>query len=243
MRDAGKINCEVLETIRAAIRPGVTTQSLDTLAMQVLRKHDATPAFLGYPPGSRRPFPKAITVCINEELVHGIPSESRVLQEGDIVSIDCGTTYRGYVGDSAFSMGVGAISAEVQKLLEVTERSLCIGIEACVVGACFGDVSHAIQEYVESFGWTVPREYGGHGVGRKMHEDPHIPNWGTPGKGAKLRPGMTFALEPMVLTGSNEVKVLADHWTVVSKDAKINGHFEHTVAVTENGPEILTRPA
>lgn len=240
MRDAGKINYEALHAAAEAAQPGVTTAELDRMAHEVIIRRGGTPAFLGYPPGSKHPFPATVTASINEELVHGIPGP-RALREGDILSLDCGTVYRGFVADSALTVAVGPVSEEARRLLEVTEEALRIGIELCTVGRHLGDVSHAIQAYVESFGYNVVREYGGHGVGRTMHEEPHIPNWGTPGKGPQLRPGMTFALEPMVMLGSPAVRLLDDNWTVVTADGKLCAHFEHTVAVTENGVEILTR--
>nr|MBN1229952.1 type I methionyl aminopeptidase [Anaerolineae bacterium] len=240
MRDACQINVEALRAVCAEIRPGITTAELDAVARRVFDKHGAEPAFLGYPPGSRYPYPAVITVSVNEELVHGIPG-TRVIVEGDIVSIDCGTVYRGFVGDSAVTVGVGAISEEAKTLLRATEEALYKGIEASVARKRFGDVSHTIQDFVEAHGFNVVLEYGGHGVGRDMHEDPHIPNWGKAGSGRRIRPGMTFALEPMVMSGSPKTRVLDDHWTVVADDGKLCAHFEHTVAVTENGPEILTK--
>lgn len=240
MREAAIINVAALRAVADAIRPGVTTRELDRIAHDLITRHGGIPAFLGYPPGSRHPFPATLTTSINEELVHGIPGE-RVLQEGDIISIDCGTVYKGFVADSAFTQGVGTVSAVAAKLLEVTEQSLYVGIEKSVPGNRLGDISYAIQRFVEGYGFNVVREYGGHGVGRAMHEDPHIPNWGKPGRGPVLHAGMTFALEPMVMVGSPATQVLSDHWTVITADRKLCAHFEHTVAVTENGPEILTK--
>ncbi len=238
MREAGRINALALQAVREAARPGVTTAELDAVAEEVIRSHGATPAFKGYP--GPYPYPATITVSINDELVHGIPSKRRKLREGDIVSIDCGTVYKGYVGDSAFTMGIGAISPEAQRLLEVTERALYIGIEQMRPGNRVGDVSAAIQRYVESHGYHVTREYTGHGVGREMHEGPSVPNYGTPGRGVMLRVGMVIALEPMVLVGTPKTRVLPDKWTVVSADGSLTAHFEHTVAITEDGPDILT---
>ncbi len=238
MREAGRINALALQAVREAARPGVTTAELDAVAEEVIRSHGATPAFKGYP--GPYPYPATITVSINDELVHGIPSKQRKLREGDIVSIDCGTVYKGYVGDSAFTMGIGAISPEAQRLLEVTERALYIGIEQMRPGNRVGDVSAAIQRYVESHGYHVTREYTGHGVGREMHEGPSVPNYGTPGRGVMLRAGMVIALEPMVLIGTPKTRVLPDKWTVVSADGSLTAHFEHTVAITEDGPDILT---
>jgi len=240
MRESAQINVEVLCRLRDAVRPGVKTKELDKIAVETIAHRGGKAAFLGHPKGSPHPFPATITVAINEQLVHGIPGE-RMLVEGDIISLDCGTIYKGFVSDSAFSMGVGRISSEVQRLLAVTENSLHKGIEACVPGKRVGDVSHAIQTYVEAQEMHVVREYGGHGVGRSMWEDPHIPNWGEPGRGNRLKPGMTLALEPMVMPGSPTTKVLDDHWTVVMVDGGLCAHFEHTIAITENGPEILTK--
>ncbi len=238
MREAGRINALALQAVREAARPGVTTAELDAVAEEVIRSHGAVPAFKGYP--GPYPYPATITVSINDELVHGIPSKQRKLREGDIVSIDCGTIYKGYVGDSAFTMGIGEISPEAQRLLEVTERALYIGIEQMHPGNRVGDVSAAIQRYVESHGYHVTREYTGHGVGREMHEGPSVPNYGTPGRGVMLRVGMVIALEPMVLIGTPKTRVLPDKWTVVSADGSLTAHFEHTVAITEDGPDILT---
>jgi len=246
MREAGRINAVILAAIRQALRPGVSTLELDQIAAEILRQHGATPAFLGYPPDSPHPFPATITASINNELVHGIPSAERILREGDIVSIDCGTVYRGFVGDSAFTAVIGEARPAVQRLLDVTERALWVGIEQCRVGKELKDVCRAIQVYVEGHGYSVPREYTGHGVGRAMHEEPQVPNWWPTRSRVKgwenvpLRPGMTLALEPMVIAGRPDLKVLADHWTVVTRDGSLCAHFEHTVAITEGDPIILT---
>jgi methionyl aminopeptidase len=237
MRQAGRINAEVLATLKALLKPGITTAELNEAAEQVLRKHGCYSPFKGY---GQPPFPASITVSINEELVHGIPSPKRKVREGDIVSIDCGTVYRGFVADSAITVGVGQISPLAQRLLEVTEGALYAGIEKMRPGNRTGDVSAAIQQFVESHGFYVTREYTGHGVGRQMHEGPQVPNYGTPGQGWLLRPGMVIALEPMVLVGTDKTRVLKDGWTVVSADGSLTAHFEHTVAVTEEGPLILT---
>jgi methionyl aminopeptidase len=210
------------------------------LADAVIRKHNAIPSFKGYPPGSAHPFPASICASVNEELVHGIPGP-RVLQEGDIISIDVGAILDGYHGDAAITLPVGQIGQGAPRLLEVTEGALYAGIAAARVGNRSGDISAAIQSYVESRGYNVVREYTGHGIGRKMHEDPQVPNFGQPGKGVRLRRGMTVALEPMVLAGDNCVKVLDDHWTVVSCDEKLTAHFEHSIVVTDGEAEILTR--
>lgn len=239
MREAGRVNARALAAVRELIRPGVTTAELDAAAEEVIRKHGGIPAFKNYP--GPYPYPGTLCVSVNEELVHGIPGKRR-LREGDIVSVDCGTILEGFVGDSAFTAGVGEISPVAQKLLDVTEKALQLGIEKMRVGNRTGDVSAAIQRYVEGEGLYLTREYTGHGVGRNMHEGPQVPNYGTPGRGIPLRPGMTIALEPMVLAGTARTRVLADQWTVVSADGSPTAHFEHSVAVTEGEPVILTLP-
>ncbi|MCI0713858.1 MAG: type I methionyl aminopeptidase [Chloroflexi bacterium] len=249
MREAGRIVAKIHDAMRDAIRPGVSTWDLDQIAARIIDQHGATAAFLGYPPGSPHPFPATITACINEELVHGIPSKDRILEEGDIISLDVGVFHEGYVGDAAFTAGVGKISVEAQRLLEVTERSLYVGIEAAVVGNETADVSRAIQDYVEGEGYSVVREYTGHGVGTQMHEPPQVPNW-WPAKRPRmrgfksypLRPGMTFALEPMVNAGGPETRLLDDHWTVVPADGSLCAHFVHSIAITDGEPLILTLP-
>jgi methionyl aminopeptidase len=237
MRDAGRINASVLAAVRELLKPGVSTADLDAAAEEVLMKHGAVSPFKGY---GYPPFPNSITVSINEELVHGIPTQTRKLKEGDIVSIDCGTFFEGYVADSAFSAGVGEISAKAAKLLEVTEQSLYAGIAKMRSGNRTGDVSEAIQKFVEIHGFHVTREYTGHGVGRQMHEGPQVPNYGIAGTGILLRPGVVIAIEPMVLVGTPKTKVAKDKWTVVSADGSLTAHFEHSVAVTEGDPLILT---
>lgn len=239
MREAGRVNALALAAVRELIRPGVTTADLDAAALEVIHKHGGSPVFKGYP--GPYPYPATICASINEELVHGIPGK-RKLKEGDIISVDCGTLLEGFVGDSAFTVGVGEISETARQLLEVTERSLYIGIEKMRPGNRTGDISAAIQQYVESHAFHVTREYTGHGVGRKMHEGPQVPNYGLPGRGALLRPGMTIALEPMVLVGTPRTRILADQWTVSSADDSLTAHFEHSVAVTEGEPLILTLP-
>lgn len=239
MRDAGRINAEVLATVRVLLKPGVSTADLNAAAEDVLRKHKCVSPFKGY---GHPPFPTSITASINRELVHGIPSKKRVLKEGDIVSIDCGTVLNGLVADSAFTAGVGEISPEARNLLKVTEDALAAGIEKMRMGNRTGDVSAAIQKYVESHGYFVTREYTGHGVGRQMHEGPQLPNYGRAGTGLPLKPGMTIAIEPMVLVGTEQTRVLPDNWTVVSADGSLTAHFEHSVAVTEGDPLILTVP-
>lgn len=237
MRVAGRVNAEALAAVRAMIRPGVATAELDAVAEEIILKHGGVPAFKNYP--GPYPFPATLTVSINEELVHGIPGK-RKLHEGEIVSIDCGTILEGFVADSAFTAGVGEISAQAQRLLEVTEQALQVGIAKMCPGNRVGDVSAAIQKHVEGHGYHVPREYTGHGVGRQMHEGPMVPNFGVHGRGLLLRPGITIALEPMVLAGTHRTRVLADQWTVVSADGSLTAHFEHSVAVTDGGPLILT---
>jgi methionyl aminopeptidase len=240
MRRAARIVAEVLEGMREWVAPGVTTAELDGLAEAVIRKRNAIPSFKGYPPGSARPFPANVCTSINAELVHGIPGP-RVLQEGDIISIDVGAILDGYHGDAAITLPVGQISPEAQRLLGVTEGALYAGIAAARVGNRSGDISIAIQSHVEGRGYQVVREYTGHGIGRQMHEDPQVPNYGSPGQGVRLRKGMTVALEPMVLAGDSRVRVLDDHWTVVSCDGELTAHFEHTIAITDGDAQILSR--
>ena len=237
LREAGRINARALEAVRQLIRPGVTTAELDAAAEEVIHKHGATPTFKGYP--GPHPYPASICVSINEQLVHGIPGKRKLLA-GDIVSIDCGSTFEGFVGDSAFTMGVGEISSQAQRLIKVTEQALYEGIRQMVPGNRVGDVSVAIQTLVESVGFNVTREYTGHGVGRQMHEGPQVPNYGIAGRGQILRQGMTIALEPMVLIGTSQTRVLPDQWTVVSADGSLTAHWEHSVAITDGEPFILT---
>jgi methionyl aminopeptidase len=239
LREAGRINALALQAIRQLVHPGVTTAELDAAAEEVIRKHGAIPTFKGYP--GPYPYPASICASINQQLVHGIPGHHR-LQQGDIISIDCGSTFEGFVGDSAITLGVGEISPLAQRLIEVTEQALHVGIGKMRANNRVGDVSAAIQQYVEEAGFYVTREYTGHGVGRQMHEGPQVPNYGTPGRGQILRPGMTIALEPMVLVGTAQTRVLADQWTVVSADGSLTAHWEHSVAITEGDPLILTLP-
>jgi methionyl aminopeptidase len=247
MREAGRIVARALQAMREAIRPGISTYDLDRIAARVIEQHRAIPAFLGYPYGSPNPFPATVTACINNELVHGIPSKKRVLQEGDIVTLDTGAIHQGFVGDAAFTAGVGQISDEARRLLEVTEAALYEGIRASLVGNATSDVSRTVQRYVERQGYSVVREYTGHGVGRTMHEEPQVPNWWPDRrqrikgwKSVPLKPGMTFAIEPMVNVGRPETQVLEDQWTVVTADGSLCAHFEHTIAVTDGEPLILT---
>ena len=238
MREAGRVNYQALTAVRDLLQPGVFTADLNAAAEEVLRSHGAYSPFKNY---GHPPFPASICVSINEELVHGIPGKRR-LQEGDIVSVDCGTVLGGYVGDSAFTAGVGEISPLARKLIDVTEQALSVGIAMMRVGNKTGDVSAAIQQYVEGSGFQVVRQYTGHGVGKSMHEEPQVPNYGTPGTGIPLRPGMTIALEPMVLVTGNRTRVLSDRWTVISADGSLTAHQEHSVAVTEGDPLVLTVP-
>ena len=237
LREAGRVNALALRTVREMVKPGVATIDLDHAAEDVIRSHGGAPIFKGYP--GPTPFPGTLCISINQELVHGIPGK-RKLQDGDIVSIDCGTLLDGFVGDSAFTLAVGSITDDAKHLLDVTENALQLGIAQMRPGNRTGDVSWAIQSYVEKQGFYVTREYTGHGVGRNMHEGPQVPNYGSPGRGVELRPGMTIALEPMVLVGTPKTRVLDDLWTVVSADGSLTAHFEHSIAVTEAEPLILT---
>jgi len=235
MRQAGRIVAEVLAVLQQRVRPGINTAELDELAHQVITKNKAIPSFKGY-----RGFPASLCVSINEEVVHGLPSKKRYLEEGDIVSFDVGAIYQGYHGDAAVTLGVGEIAEVAKELLAVAAGALAAGIAQSRPGNRTGDISWAIQDYAESRGCSVVREYTGHGIGLQMHEDPQIPNYGQPKQGFLLKPGMTFALEPMVNQGDWQTRVLDDNWTVVTKDGKLSAHFEHTIAVTEGEPEILT---
>lgn len=237
MREAGRIVAVTLLELQEQLRPGRTTAELDAIAERTARALGAIPAFKGY-----HGFPASLCVSINDEVVHGIPSPTRVLKEGDIVSLDFGVFYKGYVGDAAITLGVGTISPEAERLLTVTREALAEGIRQARAGQHLSDVSHAIQTYAEQRGFAVVRQYVGHGVGRRMHEEPQVPNFGEPHRGPILRPGMTFAIEPMLNTGTEQTRVLPDNWTVVTQDGGLSAHFEHTIAVTEGEPEILTRP-
>ena len=241
MRCAGHINALALQAMVEAVRAGIITQTLDYIATRVLQQHGAKPAFLHYPNQSSPdyPYPAVINASINSELVHGLPGKRR-LKEGDILSLDCGTIFEGFVGDSAVTVAVGRISPVAERLLTAAAEALRLGIAACRVGTHLGDVSATIQEYAESMGYRVAREYTGHGVGRAMHAEPNVPNWGQRDRGPLLKPGMTFALEPMLMIGASDLYVKSNHWTVATVDGQLCAHFEHTIAVTENGPDILT---
>ncbi|HWQ89069.1 MAG TPA: type I methionyl aminopeptidase [Desulfitobacteriaceae bacterium] len=235
MREAGRIVAETLDLLKKAVQEGITTQELDRLAEDFIRKCGAKPAFKGY-----NGFPATLCTSVNEEVVHGIPG-TRKLQTGDIISIDCGAVIDGYFGDAALTLPVGTVDPELQRLLKVTEESLMLGISQAKMGYRLQDISHAVQTHVESRGFSVVRDYVGHGIGQAMHEEPQIPNFGRPGRGPRLEAGMVLAIEPMVNLGTFEVQTMEDHWTVVTRDRKHSAHFEHTVAITRNGPEILTR--
>lgn len=226
---------EVLEALRAAVRPGIATADLDRLAAERTRALGATPAFLGY-----RGYPASVCISINEEIVHGIPSSSRFLREGDIVGLDFGAVSDGYFGDAAISVGVGAVSPEAQRLMDVARESLGRAIRAAQPGNRVGDIGAAVQDYVEAEGFSVVRDFVGHGIGRALHEPPHVPNFGTPGTGDLLLPGMVLAIEPMINAGSPGTTLLGDGWTAVTVDGRLSAHFEHTVAIGEGGPEVLT---
>lgn len=246
MREAGQIVALVHQALKERIAPGVTTAELDELAEQVIHQHGAVPSFLGYPHTGSNDFPASVCASINEEIVHGIPSPKRVLQDGDIISIDVGTIYKGWQGDAAFTVGVGRISPEAQRLIDVTEQALAEAIKQCQPGNRLWNVMAAVQRYVEAAGFNVIREYQGHGIGHEMHEPPNIPNFLDRNRRRRprnwlLKPGMTIAIEPMVCQGHWRTRTLSDGWTVVTADGKLSSHSEHTIAITDNGPEILTR--
>ncbi|MCI0524429.1 MAG: type I methionyl aminopeptidase [Acidobacteria bacterium] len=234
MRRAGLIVAETLRDLRKMIEPGVSTRELDAYAEKNIRSVGAYPTFKGY-----RGFPGSICASVNDEVVHGIPSE-RKLREGDIIKIDCGATLDNFIGDAAITVPVGKVSPEVESLLQVTRESLFKAVEKMVPGNRLFDVSFAVQEYVEERGYTVVREFCGHGVGQRMHEDPQVPNYGRPGTGPRLKEGWVLAIEPMVNQGAHEINILSDGWTVKTKDGRVSSHFEHTIAVTEDGPVVLT---
>lgn len=236
MRRSGRIVRQVLETVRAMVAPGVSTMDLERVAEEKIHEFGAKPAFKGY-----YDYPCVLCTSVNNEIIHGIPSEKRVLKEGDIVSIDCGVVLDGYYGDSAITVPVGeSISPELRKLLDVTETSLKKAIQEVRLGKTVGDVGAAVQEYVESHGFSVVREFVGHGIGTRLHEEPQVPNYGVRGHGPRLREGMVLAIEPMVNIGKPEARVLGDKWTAVTVDGSYSAHFEHCVAVTRNGPLVLT---
>ena len=235
MKDAGRIAQKALLLAGEAVEPGVSTAELDSIVRKYIEKQGATPSFLGY--GG---FPASACISVNNVVIHGIPSKKQIIKNGDIVSIDVGAFFEGYHGDNAWTFPCGDISTEAQQLLEATKESLFLGIKAAVVGNRLGDIGSAVQRYVEPRSYSVVRDFVGHGVGAKLHEEPSVPNFGTPGRGQRLMPGMTIAIEPMVNAGTHRVKVLDDEWTTVTADGKLSAHFEHTIAITSDGPVILT---
>ena len=238
MRKAGALLYDVLCRLREAIKPGMSTAELDVYAEQLIRKHKAIPSFLDY-----NGYPASICTSINEEVVHSIPSDRVILKDGDVLSVDCGLILDGWQSDSAFTVGVGNVSPENQKLINVTEECFFKGVRKALNGNHLGDIGHAIQTYAESFGYGVVRELTGHGIGRNMHEEPSVPNFGREGHGVKLRPGMTLAIEPMIAKGDYHVAELEDGWTVVTEDSSVCSHYEHTIVINENGlPELLSYP-
>ena len=236
MRRAGHILADVVDRLRSSVAPGMSTLEIDEDVEGFIRSRGARPAFKGY-----RGFPATVCISLNEEVVHGIPSAQRRVKEGDIVGLDLGCIVDGYYADCAFTLAVGDVPPRVEELLEVTRQSLERGIVECRPGRRLSDVSHAIQSHIEQHGFSVVRAFVGHGIGRALHEEPQVPNFGDPGRGPQLKPGMVLAIEPMVTMGSWEVRVLDDGWTAVTKDGSLAAHFEHTIAVTENGPDVLTR--
>lgn len=242
MRTANRIVAEILAELRQRVRPGVTTAELDRLAGEMIVHHEAETAFKGYTiRNGSVPFPAHVCISLNHEIVHGIPSPQRVIKDGDVVSLDFGVVYGGFYGDAAVSFGVGEIDDSVRRLLDTTAASLQAGIDQACVGNRLGDVSAAVQSHVERAGYSVVREFVGHGVGRKLHEDPPVPNYGVPNRGVRLRDGMVLAIEPMVNMGGAGVEMLDDGWTAVTKDGSLSAHFEHSVAVTADGPVVLSR--
>ena len=238
MREAGRISAMALKVAGEAVRPGVSTLEIDTIARKYIESQGARPNFLGL-----YGFPATACISINNEVIHGIPAKDRTLQEGDIVSIDLGAVKNGFHGDNAATFAVGSISDEAQRLIDTTRESLYVGLKQAVAGNRVGDISNAVQMYCEERGYGVVRDFVGHGVGKSLHEDPSVPNFGSPGRGARLLPGMTIAVEPMINQGSWEVNQLSDGWTIVTKDGKLSAHFEHTIAITNDGEcMILTLP-
>ena len=235
IRTGNLIVAEILEELEKTVKPGITTRDLNELAEELARKKHVMPAFKGY-----MGYPFSLCTSVNEEVVHGLPSK-RVLVEGDIISLDFGVYYQGFYGDAAITVPVGAVSEKAARLLQVTEQGLYEGIREAKAGNRLGDISHAVQSVVESAGFSVVRDFVGHGIGRKLHEDPQIPNFGVQGRGMELKAGMVLAIEPMVNEGTYKVKIMSDAWTVVTEDAKLSAHFEHSVAITENGPDILSK--
>lgn len=237
MKDACRISANALVVAGEAVEPGVSTLEIDTIVRKYIEKEGATPSFLGY--GG---FPASACISVNNVVIHGIPSKKQILKEGDIVSVDVGAFYDGFHGDNAYTFKCGKVSAEAEALLKATEESLYEGIKQAKAGNRVGDIGSAVQKYVEDRSYSVVRDFVGHGVGAKLHEEPSVPNYGTPGRGVRLIPGMTIAIEPMVNVGDYKVKVLSDEWTTVTADGSLAAHFEHTVAITSDGPRIMTIP-
>jgi methionyl aminopeptidase len=233
---ASRIVAESLEAVRAYLKPGMTTKELDLFVEKQIRERGGTPAFKGY-----RNYPATLCISVNEEVVHGIPSPDKVIKEGDIVGLDLGAIYDGFYGDSAVTVAVGEVKAEAKRLIQVTEESLYAGIAQACEGSRLSDISHAVQSHVEQAGFSVVTDFVGHGIGRALHEEPQIPNFGPPGRGPRLREGMVLAIEPMVNIGKAAVRVLDDRWTAVTADGSLSAHFEHTIAVTKEGPVILSK--
>lgn len=237
MREACRISAEALKLAGSAVEPGVTTAELDEIAEKYILSQGAVPNFKNY-----NGYPATACISINNEVIHGIPSKKRVIKAGDIVSIDLGAKFDGYHGDNAATFACGDISAEAKRLMDTTRESLDIGITAAVSGGRLGDIGAAIQQYVEQRGYSVVRQFVGHGIGTQLHESPEVPNFGTHGRGIRLMPGMTLAIEPMINAGHYDVKVMPDGWTVLTKDGSLSAHFEHTIVITPDGPQIMTKP-
>lgn len=237
MRDAGRISSRALKLAGEAVEPGVSTLEIDRIVRKYIEEQGATPSFLNY--GG---FPASACISVNDVVIHGIPRKNQILKQGDIVSIDVGAFYEGFHGDNAWTFPCGEVSKEAQALMDVTRESLFKGINAARPGNRLGDIGSAVQRYVEARGYSVVRDFVGHGVGAELHEDPSVPNYGTPGRGVHLLPGMTIAIEPMVNQGVHTVETLSDNWSVVTSDGKLSAHFEHTIAITPDGPVILTLP-
>lgn len=236
IRESGRITGRTLQMLETAVQPGMTTLELDRMAEDFIRKNGAVPAFKGY-----RGFPRTVCISVNNEVVHGIPG-SRKLKEGDIVSLDMGVILKGWYSDAALTVAVGGIAVDARRLMDITKESLSRGIEKCVAGNRLHDISHAVQAHVEEHGYAVVRDLVGHGIGRKLHEEPQVPNYGKPGHGPRLQAGMVLAIEPMVNVGTYKVVLQPDEWTIVTEDGSLSAHYEHTVAITDNGPMILTLP-
>lgn len=237
LRKAGKISQAALKLAGEAVEPGISTWEIDRLVRRYIESAKATPSFLGY-----EGYPASACISVNDVVIHGIPQKSQILKKGDIVSIDVGACYQGFHGDNAWTFPCGEISPEARALLDAAEKSLFLGIEQARPGNRLGDIGHAVQEYVEARSYSVVREFTGHGVGADMHEDPSVPNFGVPGRGVRLTPGMVIAIEPMINMGRREIEIKPDGWTVVTRDGSLSAHFEHTIAITKEGPVILTLP-